>query len=69
MSFTFVCLSQSLLASASGVSSLAPAVNSVDRALSDLKDFIQGAAAKAPGYLELAARDLAYSLARTYTGL
>ncbi|XP_011614079.2 acyl-CoA dehydrogenase family member 11-like [Takifugu rubripes] len=59
---------KSLLASASGVSSLAPAVNSVDRALSELKDFIQGAATKAPGYLELAARDLAYSLARTYTG-
>uniref|UniRef100_H3DEP8 Uncharacterized protein n=1 Tax=Tetraodon nigroviridis TaxID=99883 RepID=H3DEP8_TETNG len=59
---------KSLLAGASGVSSLAPAVNAVDRALSELKDFSGLAATKAAGYLELAARDLAYSLARAYMG-
>lgn len=60
--------SQSLLSGASGISSLAPAVRALDRSLSDLEDFVQVAAAKAPGYLELAARDLAYSLARIYMG-
>lgn len=59
---------QSLLAGASGVSSLAPAVKAVNGALSELEVFVQGAATKAPGYMELAARDLAYSLARIYTG-
>ncbi|XP_040051216.2 acyl-CoA dehydrogenase family member 11 [Gasterosteus aculeatus] len=59
---------KSLLAGASGVSRLAPAVKSVDLALSQLEVFVQVAATRAPGYLELAARDLAYSLARIYTG-
>uniref|UniRef100_A0A3Q3QQH4 Acyl-CoA dehydrogenase family, member 11 n=1 Tax=Monopterus albus TaxID=43700 RepID=A0A3Q3QQH4_MONAL len=59
---------KSLLAGASGVSSLAPAVKAVDGALSELQAFVQLAATRAPGYLELAARDLAYSLARIYTG-
>lgn len=59
---------QSLLAGASGVSSLAPAVKALDGALSELEVFVRGAATKAPGYMELAARDLAYSLARIYTG-
>lgn len=59
---------QSLLAGASSVSSLAPAVKAVDGALSELEYFIQMAATRAPGYLELAARDLAYSLARIYAG-
>ena len=59
---------QSLLAGASDVSSLAPAVKAVDGALSELEVFVRGAATKAPGYMELAARDLAYSLARIYTG-
>lgn len=58
---------KSLLASASSVSSLAPAVKAVDGALSELEDFVQVAATRAPSYLELAARDLAYSLARIYT--
>lgn len=59
---------QSLLAGATGVSSLAPAVKAVDGAISELEVFVRGAATKAPGYMELAARDLAYSLARIYTG-
>ncbi|KAL7391306.1 hypothetical protein ABVT39_007417 [Epinephelus coioides] len=59
---------KSLLAGASSVSSLPPAVKAVNGALSELEDFIQLAATKSPSYLELAARDLAYSLARTYTG-
>uniref|UniRef100_A0A3Q3FDQ9 Acyl-CoA dehydrogenase family member 11-like n=1 Tax=Labrus bergylta TaxID=56723 RepID=A0A3Q3FDQ9_9LABR len=59
---------KSLLSGASGVSSLAPAITAVDAALSELKDFVQVAATREPGYLELAARDLAYSLARIYTG-
>ncbi|XP_054466929.1 acyl-CoA dehydrogenase family member 11-like isoform X2 [Anoplopoma fimbria] len=59
---------KSLLAGASGVSTLSPAVKAVSGALSELEDFLQVAATKAPGYLELAARDLAYSLARIYTG-
>lgn len=60
---------KSLLAGASSVSSLAPAVKAVDSALSELEEFVQGASSKAPSYLELAARDLAYSLARIYTGV
>ncbi|XP_034397273.1 acyl-CoA dehydrogenase family member 11-like isoform X1 [Cyclopterus lumpus] len=59
---------KSLLAGASSVSTLVPAVKAVDCALSELEDFVQVAATRAPGYLELAARDLAYSLARIYTG-
>ncbi|XP_056273877.1 acyl-CoA dehydrogenase family member 11-like [Pseudoliparis swirei] len=59
---------KSLLAAASSVSTLGPAVRAVDCALSALEDFVQVAATRAPGYLELAARDLAYSLARIYTG-
>ncbi|XP_077418704.1 acyl-CoA dehydrogenase family member 11 [Vanacampus margaritifer] len=59
---------KSLIAGASGVSSLDPAVRAVDGALSQLKGFVQEATTKVPGYLELAARDLAYSLARIYTG-
>ncbi|CAJ1068833.1 acyl-CoA dehydrogenase family member 11-like [Xyrichtys novacula] len=59
---------KSLLSGASSVSSLAPAVKAVEAALSELKDFVQVAATRPPGYLELAARDLAFSLARIYTG-
>ncbi|XP_045891506.1 acyl-CoA dehydrogenase family member 11-like isoform X2 [Micropterus dolomieu] len=59
---------KSLLASASSVSSLASAVKAVDAALSELEHFVQVAATRAPGSLELAARDLAYSLARIYMG-
>uniref|UniRef100_A0A3P8U1Y9 Acyl-CoA dehydrogenase family, member 11 n=1 Tax=Amphiprion percula TaxID=161767 RepID=A0A3P8U1Y9_AMPPE len=59
---------KSLLAGASSVSSLAPAVKAVDGSLSELEEFVQGAATRGQSYLELAARDLAYSLARIYTG-
>ncbi|KAM9743649.1 acyl-CoA dehydrogenase family member 11 isoform 1-T3 [Menidia menidia] len=59
---------KSLLAAASGTSSLSPAVNAVGGALSELEEFVQTAAAKPVTYLELAARDLAYSLARIYAG-
>ncbi|KAM9393025.1 acyl-CoA dehydrogenase family member 11 isoform 2-T2 [Pholidichthys leucotaenia] len=59
---------KSLLSGASSVSSLAPAVKAVDVALAELEEFVQTAATRPPSYLELAARDLAYSLARIYTG-
>lgn len=59
---------QSLLTGASSVPSLAPAVKAVGSALSRLGELVQGAAARPPSYLELAARDLSYSLARTYMG-
>uniref|UniRef100_A0AAY5KPY2 Acyl-CoA dehydrogenase family, member 11 n=1 Tax=Esox lucius TaxID=8010 RepID=A0AAY5KPY2_ESOLU len=48
--------------------SLSVAVRSVDSALCGLREFLQEAVLKPPGYLELAARDLAYSLARIYIG-
>ncbi|KAM4616159.1 acyl-CoA dehydrogenase family member 11 [Polymixia lowei] len=59
---------KSLLAAASSVPSLAPAVRAVDGALSGLEEFVQDAVTRPPSYLELAARDLAYSLARIYMG-
>ncbi|KAM3867533.1 acyl-CoA dehydrogenase family member 11 [Diretmus argenteus] len=59
---------KSLLAGASTIPSLAPAVRAVDGALSGLGEFVQVAATRPPSYLELAARDLAYSLARIYMG-
>nr|XP_043881155.1 acyl-CoA dehydrogenase family member 11-like [Solea senegalensis] len=59
---------KSLLAGASSVPSLGPAVNAVEAALSELHTFVQVAAEREHGYLELAARDLAYSLARIYAG-
>ncbi|XP_026178558.1 acyl-CoA dehydrogenase family member 11 [Mastacembelus armatus] len=59
---------KSLLAGVSSVSTLAPAVKAVDGALSQLQMFVQEAATREPGYLDLAARDLAYSLARIYAG-
>ncbi|XP_051923465.1 acyl-CoA dehydrogenase family member 11-like [Hippocampus zosterae] len=59
---------KSLLAAASSVSSLDPAIRAVDGALSELEGFVEEATTKVPGYLELAARDLAYSLARIYMG-
>ncbi|XP_064882760.1 acyl-CoA dehydrogenase family member 11-like isoform X3 [Oncorhynchus nerka] len=58
---------QSLLAAAS-LPSLSVAVRSVDSALSGLREFLQAAALTPPGFMELAARDLAYSLARIYMG-
>ncbi|XP_068166759.1 acyl-CoA dehydrogenase family member 11-like [Antennarius striatus] len=59
---------KSLLAGAANVSSVSPAVKAVNCALLELEDFVQVAATRGPGYLELAARDLAYSLARIYMG-
>lgn len=59
---------KSLLAGASEVSTLSPAVKAVQSALSELQLFVQDAVTKNPVYLELAARDLAYSLARIYAG-
>ncbi|XP_072244110.1 acyl-CoA dehydrogenase family member 11-like isoform X2 [Leuresthes tenuis] len=59
---------KSLLAEASTTSSLAPAVKAVGSALSELEEFVQSAATRPPSYLALAARDLAYSLARIYAG-
>ncbi|CAL8347949.1 unnamed protein product [Lota lota] len=59
---------KALLSAASGVSSLAPAVRTLEGALSALGDFVEEAAGRPPSYLELAARDLAYSLARIYMG-
>ncbi|XP_077601033.1 acyl-CoA dehydrogenase family member 11-like [Stigmatopora nigra] len=59
---------KTLLAGASSVSSLNPAVKTVHRALIQLEGFVQEATNKMPGYLELAARDLAYTLARIYMG-
>ncbi|XP_053726571.1 acyl-CoA dehydrogenase family member 11-like [Synchiropus splendidus] len=59
---------KSLLAAAADVSALAPAVKAVDYSLTELEKFMKTAATRTPGYLELAARDLAYSLARIYTG-
>ncbi|XP_062310532.1 acyl-CoA dehydrogenase family member 11-like isoform X1 [Osmerus eperlanus] len=59
---------KTLLEAASGVPALAPAVAAVDSALSGLGVFVQAAASRPPSYLQLAARDLAYSLARIYMG-
>uniref|UniRef100_A0A3B3HQ85 Acyl-CoA dehydrogenase family, member 11 n=1 Tax=Oryzias latipes TaxID=8090 RepID=A0A3B3HQ85_ORYLA len=50
------------------LSSLSPAVKAIDSALSELETFLQDAATRKPAYLEQAARDLAYSLARIYAG-
>uniref|UniRef100_A0A3P9KTU3 Acyl-CoA dehydrogenase family member 11 n=1 Tax=Oryzias latipes TaxID=8090 RepID=A0A3P9KTU3_ORYLA len=59
---------KSLLAGACSLSSLSPAVKAIDSALSELETFLQDAATRKPAYLEQAARDLAYSLARIYAG-
>uniref|UniRef100_H2LVR0 Acyl-CoA dehydrogenase family, member 11 n=1 Tax=Oryzias latipes TaxID=8090 RepID=H2LVR0_ORYLA len=53
---------------ACSLSSLSPAVKAIDSALSELETFLQDAATRKPAYLEQAARDLAYSLARIYAG-
>ncbi|XP_034026016.1 acyl-CoA dehydrogenase family member 11-like [Thalassophryne amazonica] len=59
---------KSLLAGATALPLLAAAVEAVAGALSELQEFVQMAGSREPRYLELSARDLAYSLARTYTG-
>ncbi|XP_030225753.1 acyl-CoA dehydrogenase family member 11 isoform X2 [Gadus morhua] len=59
---------QALLGHASRLPPLAPAVGALEGALSALGVFVEEAAARPPSYLELAARDLAYSLARIYMG-
>lgn len=43
-------------------------MKAIDSALSELETFLQDAATRKPAYLEQAARDLAYSLARIYAG-
>uniref|UniRef100_A0AAY5EMG6 Uncharacterized protein n=1 Tax=Electrophorus electricus TaxID=8005 RepID=A0AAY5EMG6_ELEEL len=48
---------------------LGPVVSRVGASLSSLAQFIQTAASRPPASLELAARDLAYSLARIYMGV
>ncbi|KAJ3604186.1 hypothetical protein NHX12_028927 [Muraenolepis orangiensis] len=59
---------EALLRAASGVPSLAPAVRTLEGALSALRELVEEAARRPPSFLELAARDLAYSLARIYMG-
>ncbi|KAK7934075.1 hypothetical protein WMY93_004971 [Mugilogobius chulae] len=59
---------KSLLEGASGVTVLTPAVKAIHSALSRLELLVQSSVTKEPNYLELAARDLAYSLARIYAG-
>ncbi|KAJ8285601.1 hypothetical protein GJAV_G00028720 [Gymnothorax javanicus] len=56
------------LENASGNQALASPVSAVKRALSKMGQFVQAAACRAPSRLELAARDLSYSLARIYMG-
>lgn len=60
-------LQERLLAAGSS-SALRPAVSSIQTSLSGLMRFIQSAATRPSGSLELAARDLSYSLARIYMG-
>nr|XP_006640530.1 PREDICTED: acyl-CoA dehydrogenase family member 11-like [Lepisosteus oculatus]XP_015221809.1 PREDICTED: acyl-CoA dehydrogenase family member 11-like [Lepisosteus oculatus] len=59
---------KSKLATASGKRELGPAVTAVDSALGRLGQLVQTVAQLSPRFLELAARDLAYSLARIYMG-
>ncbi|XP_036382808.1 acyl-CoA dehydrogenase family member 11-like [Megalops cyprinoides] len=56
------------LTAASGNQALVPSVTVVDSALCRLGQFVQAAVRRPPSYMELAARDLAYSLARIYIG-
>lgn len=56
------------LVAAGSSSALRPAVSSLQASLSGLMSFIQTAATRPSGCLELAARDLSYSLARIYMG-
>ncbi|XP_076006967.1 acyl-CoA dehydrogenase family member 11 [Genypterus blacodes] len=64
----FFSHTKSLLSAASNVPSLTPAVKAANGALSELGMFVQLAAGRDASYMELASRDLAYSLARIYTG-
>ncbi|XP_057187433.1 acyl-CoA dehydrogenase family member 11-like [Triplophysa rosa] len=63
----FTDVKERLLAAGSS-SALRPAVSSLQTSLSGLMRFIQSAATQPSGCLELAARDLSYSLARIYMG-
>ncbi|KAG5278789.1 hypothetical protein AALO_G00102790 [Alosa alosa] len=47
---------------------LQPAVGAVNSALSRLGEFMRSAVLRPPGIMEMAARDLAYTLARVYMG-
>lgn len=62
-----LCLQERLLAAGSS-SALRPAVSSLEGSLSGLMRFVQSAATRPSACLELAARDLSYSLARIYMG-
>ena len=48
---------------------LRPAVGAVNSALSTLGQFMRSAVQRPPGVMEMAARDLAYTLARVYMGM
>ncbi|KAA0721641.1 Acyl-CoA dehydrogenase family member 11 [Triplophysa tibetana] len=63
----FTDVKERLLAAGSS-SALRPAVSSLQTSLSDVMRFVQSAATRPSGCLELAARDLSYSLARIYMG-
>ncbi|XP_029103060.1 acyl-CoA dehydrogenase family member 11 [Scleropages formosus] len=56
------------LKAATGNPALAPALTAVDSALHALGGFVQRSGQKPSAYAELAARDLAYTLARIYMG-
>ncbi|XP_023674016.1 acyl-CoA dehydrogenase family member 11-like isoform X3 [Paramormyrops kingsleyae] len=56
------------LRTAKGKSALRPAVTAIDGALIRLGSFVQTSTQRLPSYTELAARDLAFSIARIYMG-
>ncbi|XP_071428266.1 acyl-CoA dehydrogenase family member 11-like [Pithys albifrons albifrons] len=64
----FLSTVQKKLALASGTAELAPAVQRAQEAVGSLGQFLEKAGAEPTMGMELAARDLSYSLARIYTG-
>ncbi|XP_030073720.1 acyl-CoA dehydrogenase family member 11 [Microcaecilia unicolor] len=65
---SFFAAVQSNLDSSVNIPELASSVTLVHAALNKLREFTQRAGLKGAGFLELAARDFAYSLARIYIG-
>lgn len=63
----FSCLQTKTLAVEAG-HALQPAVGAVNAALSTLGEFMRAAVRRPASVMEMAARDLAYSLARVYMG-
>lgn len=63
----FSCLQMKTLAVEAG-HALQPAVGAVNSALSTLGEFMRSAVRRPPSVMEMAARDLAYTLARVYMG-